>query len=147
MLDILTGLDKLILFSLPLANGVTVFPGAMVTVDANGKVILATTNNTPWYICISDSEEPMVKAAGTVALIAGDARCLTDNFVEDADLEVGTELAIAPGGKLEIAEKTVVVGGEEGTTVTVKNTVVGYVERVVAPGATGHLPLAIVRML
>ena len=144
MFENLSGMDKVILFSLPVATGQELFPGAMVTVNADGKVILATTNNTPWYICVSNSEEPMVKAAGTVALIAGDARCLTDNFVEDADLEVGTELAIAPGGKLEIAEKTVEV---EGTTATVKNTVVGYVERVVAPGATGHPPLAIVRML
>jgi len=145
MFENLSGMDKVILFNLPLKDGVTVFPGAMVTVD-NGEVVLANTDSAPWYICISDSEEPMVKAAGTVALILGDARCLTDNFADAVwtTLAAGDELAIAPGGKLEKAEKTVEV---EGTTATVKNTVVGYVERVVAPGATGHPPLAIVRML
>jgi len=144
MFENLSGMDKVILFSLPLATvggGVTaddikVFPGAMVTVDNNGKVILATTNNTPWYICISDSEEPMVKAAGTVALIAGDSRCLTDNFVNGTSLSVGTELAIAPGGKLKVATTTPPEGG-------VKDIVVGYVEHVVPTS-----PLkAIVRML
>jgi len=137
MFENLSGMDKVILFSLPVslpvATGQELFPGAMVTVDNSGKVILATTNSTPWYICISDSQEPMVKAAGTVALIAGDARCLTDNFVENAELEVGTELAIAPGGKLKVA-----------TTPTqgVKDIVVGYVEHVVSES-----PLqAIVRM-
>jgi len=133
MFENLSGMDKVILFNLPLKDGVTVFPGAMVTVDNSGKVILATTSSTPWYICISDSQEPMVKAAGTVALIAGDSRCLTDNFVEDAELEVGTELAIADGGKLKVAE----------TVEGIKDIVVGYVEHVVSTS-----PLkAIVRML
>ena len=134
MFENLSGMDKVILFNLPLEDGVTVFPGAMVTVDNSGKVILATTSSTPWYICISDSQEPMVKAAGTVALIAGDSRCLTDNFVNGASLSKGTELAIADGGKLKVA-----------TTPTegVKDIVVGYVEHVVSTS-----PLkAIVRML
>ena len=134
MFENLSGMDKVILFNLPLADDVTTFPGAMVTVDNSGKVILATTSSTPWYICISDSQEPMVKAAGTVALIAGDSRCLTDNFVEDTELEVGTELAIASGGKLKVA-----TAPAEG----VKDIVVGYVEHVVSTS-----PLkAIVRML
>jgi len=136
MFENLSGMDKVILFSLPVslpvATGQELFPGAMVTVDNSGKVILATTNSTPWYICISDSQEPMVKAAGTVALIAGDSRCLTDNFVNGASLSVGTELAIAPGGKLKVAT----------TTEGVKDIVVGYVEHVVSES-----PLqAIVRM-
>ena len=133
MFENLSGMDKVILFNLPLKDGVTVFPGAMVTVDNSGKVILATTSSTPWYICISDSQEPMVKAAGTVALIADDSRCLTDNFVNGASLSVGTELAIASGGKLKVAE----------TVEGIKDIVVGYVEHVVSTS-----PLkAIVRML
>jgi len=133
MFENLSGMDKVILFNLPLKDGVTVFPGAMVTVDNSGKVILATTSSTPWYICISDSQEPMVKAAGTVALIAGDSRCLTDNFVNGASLSKGTELAIASGGKLKVAE----------TVEGIKDIVVGYVEHVVSTS-----PLkAIVRML
>lgn len=133
MFENLSGMDKVILFNLPLKDGVTVFPGAMVTVDNSGKVILATTSSTPWYICISDSQEPMVKAAGTVALIAGDSRCLTDNFVNGASLKKGTELAIASGGKLKVAE----------TVEGIKDIVVGYVEHVVSTS-----PLkAIVRML
>ncbi len=133
MFENLSGMDKVILFNLPLKDGVTVFPGAMVTVDNSGKVILATTSSTPWYICISDSQEPMVKAAGTVALIAGDSRCLTDNFVNGASLSKGTELAIASGGKLKVAE----------TVADIKDIVVGYVEHVVSTS-----PLkAIVRML
>ena len=133
MFENLSGMDKVILFNLPLEDGVTVFPGAMVTVDNSGKVILATTSSTPWYICISDSQEPMVKAAGTVALIAGDSRCLTDNFVNGASLSKGTELAIASGGKLKVAE----------TVEGIKDIVVGYVEHVVSTS-----PLkAIVRML
>lgn len=132
MFENLSGMDKVILFNLPLKDGVTVFPGAMVTVDNSGKVILATTSSTPWYICISDSQEPMVKAAGTVALIAGDSRCLTDNFVNGASLSKGTELAIASGGKLKVAE----------TVADIKDIVVGYVEHVVSTS-----PLkAIVRM-
>jgi len=132
MFENLSGMDKVILFNLPLKDGVTVFPGAMVTVDNSGKVILATTSSTPWYICISDSQEPMVKAAGTVALIAGDSRCLTDNFVNGASLSKGTELAIASGGKLKVAE----------TVEGIKDIVVGYVEHVVSTS-----PLkAIVRM-
>ena len=133
MFENLSGMDKVILFNLPLADDVTTFPGAMVTVDNSGKVILATTSSTPWYICISDSQEPMVKAAGTVALIAGDSRCLTDNFVNGASLSKGTELAIASGGKLKVAE----------TVEGIKDIVVGYVEHVVSTS-----PLkAIVRML
>ena len=133
MFENLSGMDKVILFNLPLADNANVFPGAMVTVDNSGKVILADTNSTPWYICISDSQEPMVKAAGTVALIAGDSRCLTDNFDNGASLSVGTELAIASGGKLKVAE----------TVVGIKDIVVGYVEHVVSTS-----PLkAIVRML
>jgi len=122
MLDILTGLDKLILFSLPLANGVTVFPGAMVTVDANGKVILATANSKPWYLCISDSQEPMVKAAGTVGLILGDVRYKTDNFDTGSSYPVGTPLTLAAGGKLKPAGATDVI--------------VGYIEQIVSSNPT-----------
>jgi len=121
MLDILTGLDKLILFSLPLASGVTVFPGAMVTVNNKGEVILATASaNKPWYLCISDSEEPMVKAAGTVGLILGDVRYKTDNFVTGGTYtySVGTPLTLAAGGKLKPAEGSDVI--------------VGYIEQIIS---------------
>jgi len=127
MLDILTGLDKLILFSLPLASGVTVFPGAMVTVNEDGEVILATASaNKPWYLCISDSEEPMVKAAGTVGLILGDVRYKTDNF-DTGSYSVGTPLTIAAGGKLKPAGASDVI--------------VGYIEQIVSSSPT----VAIVR--
>ena len=127
MLDILTGLDKVILFSLPLANGVTVFPGAMVTVNADGKVVLAAANSKPWYLCISNSEEPMVKAAGTVGLILGDVRYKTDNF-DTGSYSVGTPLTLAAGGKLKPAGASDVI--------------VGYIEQITS---TSPKTIAIVR--
>ena len=127
MLDILTGLDKLILFSLPLADNANVFPGAIVTVNNAGKVVLATANSKPWYLCISDSQEPMVKAAGTVGLILGDVRYKTDNFDTGGSYSVGTPLTLAAGGKLTSAGATDVI--------------VGYIEQIVSSNPT----VAIVR--
>ena len=130
MLDILTGLDKVILFSLPLANGVTVFPGAMVTVNNKGEVILAAANSKPWYLCISDSQEPMVKAAGTVGLILGDVRYKTDNFDtgDTGSYSVGTPLTLAADGKLKKAGASDII--------------VGYIEQITS---TSPKTIAIVR--
>ncbi|MEM4668959.1 MAG: hypothetical protein QW650_00360 [Thermofilum sp.] len=119
--ELLTGLNRVDVFSAPLKKGVNVTPGTLVVIDSSGEVVRATPERAmPVYVCISNSEEPAVRAAGTVALVYGDLRMKTDNFVDD-NYSPGDPLTVGPNGAFKKH------------TPSDNTPVVGYVEQVIDP--------------
>lgn len=121
--ELLTGLNRIDVFSKPLKKGEVVTPGTLVVIDNNGEVVKASPERAmPVYLCISNSEEPAVKAAGTVALVYGDLRVKTDNFVDD-NYSAGDPLTVGPNGTLKKH------------TPSDRTPVIGYVEQVIDPAS------------
>lgn len=118
--DLLTGLTRVDVFNKPVKSGETLKPGMLVVIDTKGEVTKADPAGqyAPWYVCISDTDEPAVRAAGSVALVYGDLRIKTDNVVADT-YAVGDPITIGPNGSFK---------KHVGTDTT---PIIGYVEQVV----------------
>lgn len=118
--ELLTGLNKVDVFSKPVKADETLAPGTLVVIDQNGEVTKASpTRAMPCYLCISDTNEPAVKAAGTVALVYGDLRIKTDNFAAGS-YSVGDPLTVGANGTFAKFDP------QSSTT-----PVIGYVEQVI----------------
>ncbi len=118
--DLLTGLTRVDVFNKPVKSGVTLKPGTLVVIDDNGEVTQADPSGryAPWYVCLSDTDEPAVKAAGSVALVYGDIRIKTDNVVADT-YAAGDPITVGPNGSFKKH------------TDTDTTPIIGYVEQVV----------------
>ena len=121
MFELLVALDKLIVFSKPVAPTVTVKlkPGMIVTVVNDQIVLPPTEGYSPVYVVLSDQDEPVTIASGTVGIAFGDMRFVTDQ-VESGTYEAGDALVASTKGKLKKKD------WQNG----LKDEVIGYVEQV-----------------
>ena len=123
MFELLVALDKIVVFSKPVASTVTVKlkPGMIVTVVNDQIVLPPTEGYSPVYVVLSDQDEPVTIASGTVGIAFGDMRFVTDQFVTDqvepGTYAPGTALVASTNGKL----KKIAPGS---------GNIIGYVEQV-----------------
>lgn len=118
MFELLVALDKIVVFSKPVASTVTVKlkPGMIVTVVNDQIVLPPTEGYSPVYVVLSDQDEPVTIASGTVGIAFGDMRFVTDQ-VESGTYAPGTALVASTNGKL----KKIAPGS---------GNIIGYVEQV-----------------
>ena len=119
MFELLVALDKIVVFSKPVASTVTVKlkPGMIVTVVNDQIVLPPTEGYSPVYVVLSDQDEPVTIASGTVGIAFGDMRFVTDQFDESGTYAPGTALVASTNGKL----KKIAPGS---------GNIIGYVEQV-----------------
>lgn len=120
MFELLVALDKIVVFSKPVASTVTVKlkPGMIVTVVNDQIVLPPTEGYSPVYVVLSDQDEPVTIASGTVGIAFGDMRFVTDQFDESGTYAPGTALVASTNGKLKKYD-----GSGSGN-------IIGYVEQV-----------------
>ncbi len=106
MFELLVALDKLVVFSKPVASTVTVKlkPGMIVTVVNDQIVLPPTEGYSPVYVVLSDQDEPVTIASGTVGIAFGDMRFVTDQ-VESGTYAPGDALVASTNGKLKKYER------------------------------------------
>ena len=120
MFELLVALDKLVVFSKPVAstvtdNGIVLKPGMIVTVVNDQIVLPPTVGYSPVYVVLSDQDEPVTIASGTVGIAFGDMRFVTDQ-VESDTYKAGDALVTSTNGKLQKYESS--------------GNIIGYVEQV-----------------
>ncbi len=118
MFELLVALDKLVVFSKPVASTVTVKlkPGMIVTVVNDQIVLPPAEGYSPVYVVLSDQDEPVTIASGTVGIAFGDMRFVTDQ-VESGTYAPGTALVASTNGKLKKYDGS-------------SSNIIGYVEQV-----------------
>ena len=123
MFELLVALDKLVVFSKPVALTVPVKlkPGMIVTVVNDQIVLPPTAGYSPVYVVLSDQDEPVTIASGTVGIAFGDMRFVTDQ-VESGTYKAGFALVASTNGKLKKYDGSVVADYTPN--------IIGYVEQV-----------------
>ena len=105
MFELLVALDKLVVFSKPVALTVSVKlkPGMIVTVVNDQIVLPPRKGYSPVYVVLSDQDEPVTIASGTVGIAFGDMRFVTDQVeqVASGTYEAGDALVASTNGKLK----------------------------------------------
>jgi len=105
MFELLVALDKFVVFSKPVAPTVTVKlkPGMIVTVVNDQIVLPPREGYSPVYVVLSDQDEPVTIASGTVGIAFGDMRFVTDQVesVESGTYAPGDALVASTNGKLK----------------------------------------------
>lgn len=102
--DLLTALDKVHVFSAPVASSVNVKlkPGMFVAI-VNKQVVLPPTDGyAPVYCVLSDMDEPVTKASKTVGLMYGNARIKT-SVVQQGTYAPGDPITAGSNGLLKKA--------------------------------------------
>lgn len=120
--EVLSGIQRSFIMSRQLVDVTeTVTKGLWLQPDVDGNVALPATGTVtgPFYMALSDTVQPSVKATGALALLMSPAYIATDKHDIAAGATSGSALTVIVGGLLSV------IGSG---TPAVTGTVVGYLD-------------------
>jgi len=105
MLNLLTGLNNVQLWSQELAADTVVTSGMFVSIIEGKAALPGATGKAPYYLVFGNSNVPSVEGSGAISLIYGLCRIETDKFVpstldDPLDYSAGTPLTVNAAGLL-----------------------------------------------